>query len=51
VRREVTPRNKASADAILSGEPTVTFEFEIVGERDVLDVTFVDGAPIAWDTH
>jgi hypothetical protein len=51
VRTEVAPRNEASADAILSGVPAVTLEFEIVGERDVLDVTFLDGAPIAWDRH
>jgi hypothetical protein len=50
-RRNVAPWSKASADAMLSGEPVVTLEFEIVGERDVLDVTFVDGVPVTSDIH
>jgi hypothetical protein len=48
---ELTPRNQAAADAILSGEPTVTLELEIVGETDVLDVTFVGDVPVDCDAH
>lgn len=51
VLREVAPSNKAAADTMLSGEPSVTLEFEIVGARDVLDVTFVDEVPVASDAH
>lgn len=51
VRRVLAPRNQPSADAILSGEPTVTLEFEMVGERNVLDVTFVGDTPVDSDAH
>jgi hypothetical protein len=47
----LAPRHQPSADAILSGEPTVTLEFEIVGERNVLDVTFVGATPVDSDAH
>ena len=51
VRRVLAPRHQPSADAILSGEPTVMLEFEIVGERDVLEVTFVGDTPVDADAH
>lgn len=50
-RRELAPRDQPSADAILAGEPTVTLEFEIVGERNVLDVMFVGDTPVDSDAH
>ena len=50
-RRVLAPRHQPSADVVLAGEPTVTLEFEIVGERDVLDVTFVGDTPVDSDAH
>jgi hypothetical protein len=49
--QELAPCNQASADAILSGKPTVTLEFESSGEKDVLDVTFVRDTPVDLDAH
>ena len=51
VIQELAPRNGTAANAILSGEPTVTLEFELVGETDVLNVTFVGDVPVDSDAH
>lgn len=51
VRTRLAPRDQEAASAIVSGEPAVTLEFELVGERDVLDVTFVADAPVDADVR
>ena len=51
VRREIAPENPTASDAILSGAPVVSLEFEIAGERDAADVIFFNGVPVGWDYH
>ena len=51
VRTEVAPIDRTSGDALMAGEPAVILEFEIVGDRNVLDVTFVGNTAVHADVH
>jgi hypothetical protein len=32
-------------------DPVVSLEFAIGGDRNVVDVAFIDGEPVDWDYH
>jgi hypothetical protein len=51
VRNEIAQGNPRAAEMMLQGVPVVSLQFEIVGDRNVADVTFLYGVPVAWDYH
>jgi hypothetical protein len=51
VRHEIAQGNPRAAEMILQGVPVVSLQFEIVGDRNVVDVIFLYGVPVAWDYH
>jgi hypothetical protein len=51
VRQEIAPDNPGAADAILRGAPTISLQFQITGDRNVVDVILLNGVPIGWDYH
>jgi hypothetical protein len=51
VRHHVAVEKPAAADTILGGEPIVSLEFQVSGDRNVADVILLKGVPVGWDYH
>ena len=51
VRNMVAKQNPEAASAILDGAAVVSLQFEITGDKNVVDVVFLRRLPVAWDYH